>query len=348
VIRTDHPRGVPSQMRVASLAVAVVLALGACTSSGPLGSVAPPPPSTEPSLEIPSVDVTPGRSTPSPASTARPPASPTAAPAETPGGSPTPTITASTPSPTPAGTTIVRAYFFLGSFTGNNGLAPVLREVPETKAVATAAMRQLLAGPNDKELAARPAMYTGIPEGTRLLGLAVKDGIATVDLSGEFEASEGMVARGRLAQVVYTLTQFPTVDAVRFELDGQPVSVFSDEGIVLDHPVDRADYYDLLPAIFVDRPAWGAAIGNPGPVSGLANVFEATFRVQLLDARGTTLVDRQVTATCGTGCWGTFRLQLTYDVGRSQWGTLRVFNLTARDGTPEHVTEYPVWLTPAG
>ena len=50
----------------------------------------------------------------------------------------------------------------------------------------------------------------------------------------------------RLAQVVYTLTQFPTVSAVRFSLDGAPVDVFSSEGIVLDHPVGRTDYEDLL------------------------------------------------------------------------------------------------------
>jgi N-acetylneuraminic acid mutarotase len=50
----------------------------------------------------------------------------------------------------------------------------------------------------------------------------------------------------RLGQLVYTLTQFPTVRTVRFALDGTPVNVFSGQGIVLDHPVGRADYEDLL------------------------------------------------------------------------------------------------------
>ena len=31
---------------------------------------------------------------------------------------------------------------------------------------------------------------------------------------------------------------------------------------------------------------------------------------------------------------------------QAQWGTLRVYDLSAKDGTPENVTEYPVWLTP--
>jgi germination protein M len=330
--------------------LAAVLLVAACSpSTGALGTPETPPLTSEPSVEVPSLDATPGTETRSPTATASPsvPPSGSATPA-TPGPTATPRATAA-PTAAPTGTTIVRAYFFLGSFTENAGLAPVLREVPKTQAVATAAMRQLLRGPSEAQLAARPAMYTTIPDGTRLLGLAIKNGVATVNLSREFESGGGSASiLGRLAQVVYTLTQFSTVDKVLFELDGEPVTVFSGEGVVLDHPVGRADYRDQLPAIFVDRPAWGASIGNPARVSGLANVFEATFRVQLLNAREDVLADRQVMASCGTGCWGTFEARLAYDVAKAQWGTLRVFDLSARDGTPENVTEYPVWLTPAG
>ena len=189
----------------------------------------------------------------------------------------------------PAGTTIVRAYFILGSFTGNAGLVPVLREIPETKAVATAAMTALLEGPKARSSRRRPAMYTGIPDGTKLLGLTIADGVATVDLSAS--SSRAAAARRSSAgsrQVVYTLTQFPTVEQVPFEVDGEPVTVFGGAGVVLDHPVGRDDYTNQLPAIFVDRPAWGARRGQPGRVAGVANVFEATFRVQLLDAQGRT------------------------------------------------------------
>ena len=191
-------------------------------------------------------------------------------------------------------------------------------------------------------------MYTDVPDGTRLLGLSIKGGVATVDLSAEFgSGGDKSAILGRLAQVVYTLTQFPTVDTVSFELDGQPVTAFGGAGIVLDQPVGRDDYTDQLPAIFMDRPAWSAALTHPGRVSGLANVFEATFRVRLSDAKGAVLVDRQVMASCGTGCWGTFKVDLTYTVARGQYGTLRVYDRSAKDGSPENVTEYPVWLTPA-
>jgi germination protein M len=311
-------------LRAFSLLGAIVtLALMACTASGgDLGGVATPPPTSGSSLDLPTAEPTPGDTSP--------PGSPGASPVGSPGES-----------------TTVRAYFFLGSFTDNAGLVPVLRQVPKTQAVGAAAMAALLAGPNDAELGARPAMYTVVPDGTRFLGLTVDGGIATVNLSREFESGGGSASvLGRLAQVVYTLTQFPTVQGVRFELDGAPVTVFSGEGVVLDKPVDRADYADFLPAIFVDRPAWGGVLGNPGRVTGLANVFEATFRVAILDASGSVLTDQMAMATCGTGCWGTFDVTLPYTVSSAQFGTLRVYDLSAKDGSRQHVTDYPVWLTP--
>src|SRR6185369_17177049 len=292
---TDPPR--PRAVRRDSLrrlvpALAALLLVAACSpAGGDLGGVATPPPTTAPSLDVPSSEPTPG---------------PTGAP-----GSPEPT--GLSPSGPPSAGTIVRAYFFLGSFTTTSGLVPVLREVPETTAVGAAAMAALLAGPNGAELSASPAMYTTVPDGSRFLGLRIENGIATVNLSREFESGGGSASvLGRLAQVVYTLTQFPTVQGVQFELDGTPITVFSGEGVVLDKPLTRADYTDQLPPIWVDRPAWGGVLGNPARVTGLANVFEASFRVAILDGSGRTLTDERVMASCGTGCWGTFDVTLPY------------------------------------
>jgi hypothetical protein len=245
---------------------------------------------------------------------------------------------------------VVRAYFFLDDASGNPTLVPVLRVVPKSTEVAKGAMLQLLAGPSASERGATPRVATMIPADTDFLGVRIANGLATVDLSSEFEMGGGRLSvMGRLAQVVYTLTQFPSVTRVNFELDGQPVEIFSPDGIMLDRPVSRATYRDeFLPPIFVDRPAWGASLPNPSRVTGLANVFEATFRMAVVDRNGRILVDRQVMATCGTGCWGTFDVTLGYDVSAAQWGTLRVWDLSARDGSPENVREYPVYLRPAG
>lgn len=339
--------GRPSTL-IVLLALLAVLALvaGCSPTSGPLGTPSTPAPTGDASVVPPSGDATPGPAETASASPTPPaaspccsatPAPPSATPTATPAATPTPTAS---PSPAASATVIVRAYFLLGSSTGNAGLVPVLREIPATVGVGAAAMRQLIAGPNSKELGATPAVGSAVPPATRLLGLNIKSGTATVDLSSEFAAGYNPSSPdARFAQVVYTLTQFSTVHAVVFRLDGQSAG----------GPFTRSTYEDaFLPGIFVDRPAWGAAAGNPARVTGLANVFEGTFQVQLEDASGKVLADAVVMASCGNGCWGDFATTLAYTVSKAQWGTLRVFDASAKDGTPENVTEYPAWLTPAG
>lgn len=261
---------------------------------------------------------------------------------------------------------VVRAYFLLHDPFGEDpALVPVLRTVPKSTATATAAMDALLAGPSAKERAATPQIETLIPAGSKLLGLEISGDLATVDLSAEFASfspddawDSGMFElRGRLAQVVYTLTQFTTVDRVTFKLEGTPVKVLagmadpedgSSETIALDGPVTRATYRDrYLPLIFVDLPAWGAALPTGARVAGLANVFEAQFRMALLDDSDKILVDVPVVASCGTGCWGTFDVPVSYKVPRAQWGTLRVWVISEFSGKPAAIREYPVYLRPA-
>lgn len=318
-----HPR---RTLDVVALFALAVLA-SACSPSGAFGPVPSRAPTPAPSIAQGSPDVTAG-----------PSAAPTAS------AGPTPSASAS---PSGGETTVVRAYFYLGGEPGSAGLVPVLREVPKTQAIGTAATGALLDGPTATESSER-TITSAVPDGSRLLGLTIANGVATVDLSNEFESGGGSLSiTVRLAQVVYTLTQFPTVQSVLFEIDGRPVSVFSGEGLILDGPVVRATFDDVLPSIYVDRPAFGAAIGNPARVVGSANVFEATFLVTLLDGDGATIAETQGMATCGTGCRGTFDVTVPYDVAEAGWGTLRVWDGSARDGSPENVREYPVWLTPA-
>jgi hypothetical protein len=246
---------------------------------------------------------------------------------------------------------IVRAYFYLGGEQGSEGLVPVLRVVPKTVAVARTAMLALIEGPQVPERDANPGLSSAVPAGTKVLGLSIDKGVATVDLSREFESGGGSRSMMvRLGQVVYTLTQFPTVESVRFQVEGRTITVFGSEGILLAGPIGRADpmFEDLLPAIFVDRPAWGAAIGNPARVTGNSNVFEAQFLITLFDASGRKLFEGPVMSECGTGCRGDFAVTIEYDVSEAQWGTLRAWNASARDGSPEDIRDYPVWLTPAG
>ncbi|HEX6301361.1 MAG TPA: GerMN domain-containing protein [Acidimicrobiia bacterium] len=224
-------------------------------------------------------------------------------------------------------------------------LVPVYRDVSSGEDPAQQAVDLLLEGPTDDEMAGLPAISTAIPDGTESLGGSVDDGVATVNLSDEFDDGGGSFSMfARLAQVVYTVTRVEGVDAVEFQIEGEPVTVFSSEGIELDGAQDRTDYYDLLPPIFLDTPAWGEPVTSPIHVSGLSNVFEAVSQVMLTDDDGETLFEETVMASCGTGCWGEWETDITYTIDRDQFGALIVWEFSAEDGSRIHVREYPVQL----
>ncbi len=225
-------------------------------------------------------------------------------------------------------------------------LVPVYREIPYTQQVATAAVRLLIEGPTADEQASVPGLSSCVPSDTMLLGISIEDGLATVDLSREFEAGGGTFSMAaRLAQVVMTMTQFPTVQLVEFHLDGEAVSVFSSEGIIIDHPVGREDYRELTPLILVDDPAYGAPASCPLRVRGVAAVFEAQFNWVLTDGEGLIIAEGSAMSDNGTG-WGSFDFTIDYQVDRPQLGSLIVFDYSAQDGSQENVREHPIWLTP--
>jgi Sporulation and spore germination/Immunoglobulin-like domain of bacterial spore germination len=232
-------------------------------------------------------------------------------------------------------------------FTRGESLFMVTRTQETTPRIGTAAMESLLAGPNTQEQAA--AVGSQIPAGTQLLGLNVDSGIATVDLTSEFESGGGSASMNmRIAQVVYTLTQFPTVKGILFKLDGQSVDVLGGEGVIVDQPVTRKNYRRLVPAILVESPQIGETIGNPVTVSGTANVFEANVTVDVVDANGEVVGSTFTTATCGTGCRGTFSVEVPYEVSSATRGLIIVHDDDAAGtGTFPHEVRIPVVLTPS-
>jgi len=227
-------------------------------------------------------------------------------------------------------------------FSKDTLLTAASREIPATEAIGAATMKALLEGPTASEK--EYGLYTSIPANTAYLALDISKGIATVDLSQEYASGGGSLAMMmRLAQVVYTLTQFDTVSGVRFQLDGKPVEVFGGEGIVLDHPIDRSDYEGLVtPAILVESPAISDTVQSPLRITGTANTFEAVFQVNIVNWDGLIIAEQMVMASSGSGTRGTFDVTIPFDVEQSGRGALIVFEESAKDGTPVNVVEIPL------
>jgi hypothetical protein len=70
--------------------------------------------------------------------------------------------------------------------------------------------------------------------------------------------------------------------------------------------------------------------------------------VNVLDENEHVLGKTFTTATCGTGCRGTYSVPVGFDVDREQRGTIVVSDDDAAGtGTPPHIVRVPVVLVPA-
>ena len=238
---------------------------------------------------------------------------------------------------------VVQVYF-VGETSGK--LSPTYRLVDDPVAIANRAMAALLAGPSGPDQEAGDTSV--IPQGTRLLGLTIEDGVATVDLSEEFDDSNvgSGYAHLPLAQVVWTLTQFDTVGSVAFEIEGEPISSYGSHGVVIDGPQKRKDYEDDAPPIIVDFPFPGQQVDTTFVLEGTANVFEANVSYRVVAANGDVLAEGFSTATCGTGCRGHYSETIDLFVEGPTDATLEVFESSAEDGSPLHMVEVPIFTEP--
>ena len=268
-----------------------------------------------------------GDQSPQPTATVTVTASPSAEPTA-------PESPSSSPSASAAETTL-RVYFLRGE-----ELGVAERRVPQTTMPATAAVKALLAGPTAEDRAA--GLGSAVPEGTRLLGLTIVGTAARVDLSGRFASGGGTLSMtARVAQVVYTLTQFRTVRSVEFLLDGSPVDALGGEGIVLTGGQRRSDWTSFEPAIFVESPGAGAGILSPFTFSGTASVFEGSFQARLIDSSGRRIVNAVVQASRGAPGRGRFSREIAFSTSAAN-GTLIVFSQSMEDGSRQNQVRIPV------
>ena len=146
--------------------------------------------------------------------------------------------------------------------------------------------------------------------------MTIEGGVARIQPEGEYSTEA-------LAQIVYTLTQFPDIEAV--EIGGESYT--------------RADFEEQTPSVLVESPLPFEEVTSPLRATGTANTFEANFNYELVDSEGNVVDENFVTATSGTGTRGTFDFT-TGDF--DDVAALRVFELSAEDGSRIHEVEIPL------
>ncbi len=236
------------------------------------------------------------------------------------------------------------------SLGGNPALVPfqtsvTLPEGADTDALVLATL-QLLGAP-DQTVEPPPGFYNAVPQGVEFYDLRSggvgADLVVTVEVSENFtDGAGGLLAdMTMLNQIVYTAT-WPAPDArVVFTSGGDVIEVFGSEGLLIDDGVGRNDFLDQLNSIVITEPF--ILGGDELPVvAGIANTFEATVSLRIVWAEnGGVVYEDFTTATCGSGCWGTFGFTLDIP-GLEQGQFVQVFWNSPEDGSMVDVVTYPV------
>ena len=201
-------------------------------------------------------------------------------------------------------------------FLRDGTVQPVLRSLPNTYAVGTAALDALAAGPTRAE---QHDLGLSSDVSSDFGDLTVENGVA----KPEGVADSSPTA---LAQIVYTLTQFPTVKAV--EIGGKRYT--------------RKDFEDETPIILVESPLPNETRVEPDPRDRHGEHVRGDVPVRRRRAgrqacsRRTSSPRPRAAARAGRSTFTTKPFTATGD------GALVVYELSAKDGSRIHEARIPL------
>ena len=207
-----------------------------------------------------------------------------------------------------------------------------VHQVSPTKEVARAALEEII---NVNPVG--PGAVRVIPATTKIKGINVKDGLATVDFSQEvLMANTGAIGEALgIQSIVNTLTEFPEIQKVSFMVEGkvdeQAKDWWGHVGLY-EQPFSRDVSVVHEPVIWVSSPESGQKVSSPLLVKGSARVFEATVNIRLKDETGKTIAENFATASEGAPGRGQFELSLPFDAPSPGRGELEVYWASPKDG----------------
>ena len=143
------------------------------------------------------------------------------------------------PEPSPEATKSAQTVNAVVYSQDNNGyLVPVMREIPLQDGIARATLGMMVSSPHNDMEAARLGLRTVMPEGTDI-DLDISGGAARVNLTGPISKLPDAAAESNMVSaIVQTLTEFDTVETVRFLINGREVETLA-HGTPVSGPFKR-------------------------------------------------------------------------------------------------------------
>jgi germination protein M len=104
-------------------------------------------------------------------------------------------------------------------------IVPASRKIAKQEGIARAAVSLLVDSSINREEIEYFGLYPVLPSGTEILGLNIKDGIATIDFDKDLlNYSDETAEKNIISSVVYTLTEFSTIEGVKILVNGHTVN----------------------------------------------------------------------------------------------------------------------------
>ncbi len=121
--------------------------------------------------------------------------------------------------------------------TEHASLIPVKRTI-QTDFPLRDAMQELIKGPTQSEK--KRGILSAVPANLRIKSIRCKNGIATIDFNETIEeGANGTILLHRIDQIVFTATQFDTVNGVRITINGQNRKFIGSDGLSISGSLYR-------------------------------------------------------------------------------------------------------------
>jgi hypothetical protein len=234
------------------------------------------------------------------------------------------------------------AVYYVKTTENDAYLVREIHQVPVTKEPVKAALQELITTNPVIPGAARV-----LPQATKINGINIKDGLATVDFSKDvLRANVGASGEALgIQSIVNTLTEFPEIKKVAFTVEGkveqEAMDWWGHVGLY-EQPFSRDISTVYEPVIWVASPKADLKVGSPLEVSGSARVFEGTVNIRLVDNTGKTISEGFTTASQGAPGRGDFKYSLNFNAPSPGQGELEVFWTSPKDGKELDKVSVPV------
>lgn len=108
----------------------------------------------------------------------------------------------------------------------NELLIPVMRKIQwtEGRGIAKEALKAMINNDVNRGDMKKIGLYPVIPNNTTIRGMTIRDGLCKVDVSHHFTSTSSKEAEETLIKsVIYTLTEFPTINEVQILVEGKTI-----------------------------------------------------------------------------------------------------------------------------